>query len=63
MPDITMCANEKCPLRDGCYRYTCEPSKFQSWSMFIPKYRMSTDVVTGFKYRVYNCEHHWEVGP
>lgn len=21
MPDMTLCANEDCPLKEGCYRY------------------------------------------
>lgn len=35
MPDITMCANKKCPLKKTCYRYTATPSKFmQSYAGF-----------------------------
>jgi len=37
MPDITMCSGANCPLKDECYRYTAEPSKFkQSYFMNPP---------------------------
>ena len=26
MPDISMCLNKKCPLRDKCYRYRAIPT-------------------------------------
>lgn len=29
MPDISMCQNEECPLRESCYRYLATP--------FIPR--------------------------
>ena len=34
MPDISMCRNESCPLKEGCYRYTATPSFWQSYSSF-----------------------------
>lgn len=34
MPDITLCCNKKCPMRNGCYRYLCKPSPQQSWAIF-----------------------------
>lgn len=38
MPDITMCANDICPLRKSCYRSpysgTEESGRWQSWSSF-----------------------------
>ena len=37
MPDISMCANEECPLKEKCYRYTSEPDKYlQSYGDFKP---------------------------
>lgn len=37
MPDISMCANEKCSLRMGCYRYRAVPNEFrQSYGTFYP---------------------------
>lgn len=26
MPDISMCADHRCPLRETCYRYTAKPT-------------------------------------
>ncbi len=35
MPDITMCMNKECPLRNTCYRYTAIPKdKGQSYAEF-----------------------------
>ena len=36
MPDITMCANKNCGMRDDCYRYKATPSEYQSYAMFKP---------------------------
>jgi hypothetical protein len=42
MPDISMCMNETCPLRKGCYRFTATPDEYrQSYAMFEP-YSIST---------------------
>jgi hypothetical protein len=27
MPDYSMCKNEKCPLKEKCYRYTATPNE------------------------------------
>jgi len=32
MPDISMCANEKCTLKNDCYRYTAKPDEF--WQQY-----------------------------
>ena len=35
MPDITMCANIKCEIRNKCYRYLANPSEYrQPYSVF-----------------------------
>ena len=34
MPDITMCCNYKCKIRDTCYRATAKPDNYQSYSDF-----------------------------
>ena len=31
MPDITMCKNDQCPLKEKCYRFTAEPSNIQEY--------------------------------
>lgn len=37
MPDITMCTNNGCPLKDRCYRFTAETKEFmQSFCQFKP---------------------------
>ena len=34
MPDITMCDNKKCPIKETCYRFTAIPSEYrQSYFM------------------------------
>lgn len=53
MPDISMCKNETCPLKETCYRFMASPSKYgQSYSNFTPK--TSLDGKT-------KCEYHWEI--
>ena len=34
MPDISLCKNESCPLKDNCYRYTATPGEYQSYAEF-----------------------------
>jgi hypothetical protein len=35
MPDISMCTNEECPLKETCYRYNATPSEFmQAYAKF-----------------------------
>jgi len=38
MPDISMCSNDTCPLREQCYRFTAEPNPYrQSYGTFKPE--------------------------
>lgn len=38
MPDITMCANDDCPLKARCYRYQAKPNPgWQSFAIFKPE--------------------------
>lgn len=37
MPDISMCLNEDCPRKYGCYRYCAIPSPYQSVCRFEPR--------------------------
>ena len=49
MPDITMCCNYDCPLKDKCYRYRAVPDSYwQSFAMFN---------TTGEK----DCDHFWQL--
>lgn len=35
MPDISKCANEDCPLKNTCYRYTSKPNElWQSYNNY-----------------------------
>ena len=36
MADISMCANQTCPLKETCYRFNATPSERQSYSDFKP---------------------------
>ena len=36
MPDITMCLGTDCPYKETCYRYTSEPSDWQSYFSVPP---------------------------
>lgn len=36
MPDIAMCSNKKCKLRESCYRFKAVPCEWQSYSSFKP---------------------------
>jgi hypothetical protein len=36
MPDISMCQNKECNMKESCYRYTAKPSEqWQSYSEFV----------------------------
>jgi hypothetical protein len=49
MPDISKCANEECPLKDSCYRWTSTPNEY--WQSY-----------GDFKHDEENgCEYYWEV--
>lgn len=37
MPDITMCEDSECPLKNRCYRYIAISSGFQSYFVGSPK--------------------------
>ena len=31
MPNLSMCADSKCPARVGCYRYRAKPNDWQAY--------------------------------
>jgi len=37
MPDISLCKNYDCVLKNNCYRYKAVPSEKQAYSMFFPR--------------------------
>ena len=51
MPDITMCKDHYCKLKETCYRYIADPSYYQSYFVGSPKDKDGS------------CKHHWEVKP
>ena len=51
MPDITMCQNKECPLKDTCYRHEAKPNEMQPF--FVD---MKPDE-NG------ECEYYWEIVP
>jgi hypothetical protein len=49
MPDISMCTNEECPLKETCYRYNATPSEFmQAYAKF--EYDKDTK----------SCDYYWK---
>ncbi len=57
MPDITMCSDDGCPLKESCYRHeasgTQVTERFQAWFHFSPR-RKGADVCDSYwKVRVY----------
>lgn len=36
MPDISMCENQACSLKETCYRFNATPSSYQAYSDFKP---------------------------
>ncbi len=54
MPDITMCANKKCPLRDMRYRYRAIPDRYQAYALFEPKKTLLVASLSGIA-EVTNC--------
>jgi hypothetical protein len=49
MPDITMCENRECPLRETCYRFKAEPSKWRQ-SYFVD-----------MKPKDGKCDYYWKI--
>ncbi len=47
-PDITMCNNEECPLKDTCYRHEAEPNEMQSFFVDVKPNKKG------------ECEYYWE---
>ena len=38
MPDITMCLQDDCPMKGGCYRHEATPTSYrQSFAVFTPE--------------------------
>jgi hypothetical protein len=51
MPDISMCTNIFCPLRETCYRAKAKPSMYQSYAPFT------------YDKKKKDCEYYMEIKP
>lgn len=49
MPDVSMCANITCPLRETCYRFRAKPDAWQTFADFKPDENG-------------NCDAYWDIG-
>ena len=55
MPDISMCRDHECPLKDSCYRFTAKPDPhWQSYFKGSPR---------GTAFGVDDCSHYWPKEP
>ena len=44
MPDISKCKNEKCPIKENCYRWTAKADEYwQTYSDFKHKGKKGCD--------------------
>jgi len=48
MPDITMCEDKECPLRNECYRYRAIPNEFRQY-YFCESPRQNDDCIEFYK--------------
>lgn len=55
MPDITMCVNSKCPVREWCYRYRAIPSQWQSFCRYEPRSYRDVGTITD------QCDRAWSI--
>jgi len=45
MPDITMCKDNSCPMKDNCYRHTAKPNpRRQSYFIHSPRKNQECDL-------------------
>jgi hypothetical protein len=56
MPDIAMCKNDTCPLKNTCYRFKATPSEFyQSYGLF------EYDLEKGKVNVEDGCNYYWKI--
>ena len=53
MPDISMCEGGMCPIKETCYRFTADPSDYQSYLGNPPFKEVDEDNNS-------KCEYYWE---
>ena len=51
MPDISMCQDKYCPLREHCYRQTAIPNEYQWYAGFQYKDGVCEDYIPAVKGR------------
>jgi hypothetical protein len=51
MPDISMCQQDKCPVKDTCYRYMATPCPYRQSYMLITEFDDD------------GCRHYWKMSP
>jgi len=51
MPDISMCENQTCPLKETCYRFKAIPNTHQSYADFKPDEKGKCDYYYPIKNR------------
>lgn len=55
MPDITMCINSNCPVREWCYRYRAIPDQWQSFCCYEPRSYRHISTITD------QCDYAWSI--
>ena len=57
MPEITMCCNFNCPLREKCYRYRAVPSEYrQSFALYRYLVKLNDKNMPE-----YECDYFWQI--
>jgi hypothetical protein len=53
MPDIAKCINEKCTLKEKCYRWTSKPSEYQqAYHKFECAPDMLMSLLSGYRMQI-----------
>ena len=55
MPDISMCDNKTCPLRNTCYRFI---AKADPWRQAYGEFKWKSEEEGNV-----TCEHYWDSAP
>lgn len=63
MPDISKCYGKDCPLKEKCYRYTCEPDELhQAYQDFTDSLKQVEVKKSGCFTLIKNeCNHFMEI--
>lgn len=59
MPDITMCTDNECPVKETCYRFKAKPLEYQTYFLSSPRLdereSESKGIVEG------SCSYYWKI--